>query len=189
MEDYSIKIMKLLEKREAILTGHFLLSSNLHSGRYIQMAKVFQYPNDASFLGKELSQCFLDKKIDIVLSPALGGITIGYEVARHLKKRAIFGERRDGKMGLFRGYKIEEGENVLIVEDVLTTGKTIKEMIKLVDENKANIIGIGVVVDRRIKGDVFNNVKSLIKLNIETYDPSLCPFCKKGIAFVKPGSR
>lgn len=182
-----IMIMELLKEKGAILEGHFLLSGGLHSQRYIQMAKVFQYPDDASLLGKELSRCFLDRKIDIILSPALGGITIGYEVARHLKKRAMFGERRDGKMGLFRGYKIKRDENILIIEDVLTTGKTIKEMIELVNKSKGNIVGIGVVVDRGIKGEL--DVKSLIKLNIETYHPSSCPFCKNGIPFVKPGSR
>lgn len=182
-----MEIVKLLKERGAILNGHFLLSSGRHSGRYIQMAKIFQYPDDASFLGHSLAGCFLDKKVDIVLSPALGGITIGYEVARHLKKRAIFGERRDGKMGLFRGFEIKKDEDVLIVEDVLTTGKTIKEMIELVAESKAHVVGIGVVVDRSMKYEL--DVKSLIKLNIETYAPPLCPLCKKGIPFVKPGSR
>lgn len=182
-----MEIMKLLKEREAILRGHFLLSGGGHSQTYIQMAKVFQYPDDASCLGRYLAECFLDKNIDIVLSPALGGITIGYEVARHLKKRAIFAERRDGKMGLFRGFEIKKGENVLIVEDVLTTGKTIREMMGLVDESNAHLIGIGVVIDRSIKYEL--DVKSLIKLDIETYDPPSCPLCKGGIPFVKPGSR
>lgn len=183
-------IIKLLEEKGAILKGHFLLSSGLHSQTYIQMAKVFQYPDVSSFLGKKLASCFLDKKIDIVISPALGGVTIGYEVARHLKKRAIFGERRDGKMGFFREFELKEGENVLIVEDVLTTGKTIKEMIELIKEYKANIVEIGVVIDRSEIGvlDVFD-VKSLIKLKIETYSLSSCPLCKEGIPFIKPGSR
>lgn len=179
--------MQLLEEKEAILNGHFLLSGGLHSQRYIQMAKVLQYPDDASLLGEKLGGCFKDKKIDVVLSPALGGIIIGYEVARYLKKRAIFGERRDEKMGLFRGFEIKEDENVLIIEDVLTTGKTIKEMIELVTKSKANIAGIGVVIDRSLTDDL--DVKSLIKLTIETYSPSSCPLCKKGIPFIKPGSR
>ncbi|MEW6007605.1 MAG: orotate phosphoribosyltransferase [bacterium] len=180
-------VMKLLEEKKAILDGHFLLSSGLHSKKYIQMAKVFQYPDAASFLGKELGGAFKDRKIDIVLSPALGGITIGYEVARCFKKRAIFSERRDGKMGLFRGFEIKGGENVLIVEDVFTTGKTIKELIELVSNCKANIAGIGVVIDRSETKDF--DVKSLIKLNIETYPPASCPLCKEGIPFIKPGSR
>ncbi|MEW6103862.1 MAG: orotate phosphoribosyltransferase [bacterium] len=185
-------VMKLLEEKGAILNGHFLLSSGLHSKRYIQMAKVLQYPNPASFLGKGLAEIFKKDKIDIVLSPALGGITIGYEVARHLNKRAIFSERRDGKMGLFRGFEIKEKENVLIIEDVFTTGKTIKELIELIDNCKANITGIGVVIDRGQRAEGRGQraeIRSLIRLNIETYRPEECPLCKEGIPFIKPGSR
>ncbi|HAW49719.1 TPA: orotate phosphoribosyltransferase [bacterium] len=180
-------ILEMLKEKGAVLEGHFLLSSGLHSKTYIQMAKILQWPEDVSFLGERLARLFLGKNIDVVLSPAIGGITIGYETARYIKKRAIFAERRDGKMGLFRNFEIKAGECVLIVEDVFTTGGTVNEMVEIVEECGGNVVGIGVLVDR--SKEKRDDVSSLVKIDIEVWKGEECPLCKESIPIIKPGSR
>ena len=184
------KVLDLLKKSSALLEGHFLLSSGLHSNRYVQCALVLQYPNYAAFLAKELVKKFGKTKIDVVVSPAIGGIVFGQEVARVLRARTIFAEREEGKLTLRRGFDIKKGEKVLVVEDVLTTGGSVREILKIVREKNGKLIGIGSIVDRSIRQLNFNvPLKSILKLQIKTYDVQHCPFCKKGLPVVEPGSR
>jgi orotate phosphoribosyltransferase len=183
-------ILELLYKRGAILTGHFLLSSGLHSDTYIQCAQVCQYPEDNSFLAKKIASNFEDKEIDLVVGPAIGGIIIAYEVARVLNVRNIFAEREMGSLTFRRGFFVKENERVLIVEDVITTAGTVRELKELVISYGGNVVGVGSIVKR---GDIEEidgiPIKSLLYLPLSVYYPSECPLCKENIPVVKPGSR
>ncbi|HBT19903.1 MAG TPA: orotate phosphoribosyltransferase [Peptococcaceae bacterium] len=184
------KVEEILKSCGALWEGHFLFTSGLHGDKYIQCAKVSQYPKYNELFCRELASRFDAGTIDVVLGPAVGGILIAYEMARQLDARAIFTERVDGKMKLRRGMCIEEGENVLIVEDVITTGGTVKELIPIVQESKGNVVGIAAFVNRnkdRVKFDY--PVEVLYEGVLEDYKPEDCPLCKKGIPLVKPGSR
>jgi len=190
MSDTGKKTMDLLKKSKALLEGHFLLSSGLHSNRYVQCALVLQYPNYAAFLAKEIAKKFGKVKIDTVISPAIGGIVFGHEVARAIRARALFAEREEGKLTLRRGFDIRKDERVLVAEDVLTTGGTVKEIIKIVRNKKAKLVGVGSLVNRSMKRFNFGvPLKSLVKLNIKTFDAQHCPLCKEGLPLAKPGSR
>ena len=183
--------LNLFRKCDALLEGHFLLSSGLHSSQYIQCAKVLQYPECGTKLGKAIAELFQHIQCDVVVSPAIGGILIAQEVARALGVRAIFCERKDGKMILRRGFRIEKGERVLIVEDIITTGCSTMEVIAAVESFKGCIVGIGAIIDRSEKAISFpTEFKSLAKLNLENYNSDNCSICEKGeIPLVKPGSR
>ncbi len=183
-------IISLLLKTEGLLRGHFLLSSGLHSPQYLQCALVLQHPKRATYLGKELSKKFSEEKVDVVIGPALGGIIIAYEVARALGIKALFAERAEEKMQLRRGFKINQGERVLVVEDVITTGSSVQEVIELVKELGGIVVGVGVLIDRS-HGRVNLGVplKTLASLNIETYPKESCPLCRQGLPLVKPGSK
>ena len=183
------QVYNLFKEKGALLEGHFLLSSGLHSPIYLQCAKLLQYPDIAEKLCSQLAGNFKEK-IDVVISPAVGGIIVGHEVARALKVRAIFAERVEDKMALRRGFELKEGENVLSVEDVVTTGGSLKEIIQLAIEKGCNIIGIGSLVDRS-GGKVQFDVKkvSLLTLEIKNYPKESCPLCKKGIPVNYLGSR
>jgi orotate phosphoribosyltransferase len=183
-------IISLLLKTEGLLNGHFLLSSGLHSGKYLQCAKVLQYPTYAAHLGTELAQKFKDKKVDVVIGPAIGGIIIAYEVARALGVRALFAEREEERMALRRGFKIKKGEKVLIVEDVITTGGAVQEVKQLVEGLGGEVVGIGALIDRRMDVTQYNiHPVALSTIKIETYDPAECPLCRDRIPLVKHGSR
>lgn len=183
------QIYTLFKQKEALLEGHFLLTSGLHSPMYLQCAKILQYPDIAEKLCIQLAENFKEK-IDVVISPAVGGIIIGYEVARALKVRAIFAERVEDKMVLRRGFELKEGENVLAVEDVVTTGGSLKEIIQLARGKGCNIIGAGSLVDRN-GGKVQFGVKkvALLTLEVKTYQKESCPLCKQGIPVTYLGSR
>lgn len=190
MSDAGKKAMDLLKKSKALLEGHFLLSSGLHSNRYVQCALVLQYSNYAAFLAKEIAKKFGKVKIDTVISPAIGGIVFGQEVARDIGAKAIFAEREEGKLTLRRGFDIKKDEKILVIEDVLTTGGSAKEIIKIIKKKKAKLIGVGSLVNRSMKRLDFGvPFKSLVKLDIKTFDAQHCPYCSKGLALVKPGSR
>ncbi len=184
--------LNLYKKRNAYLKGHFKLSSGLHSEYYMQSAMVLQYPHDAYKLCSSIAEHFKDKKIDTVIAPAMGGVLVSYDVARALGEnvKSIFAERVDGKLTLRRGFRIEKTDNVLIVEDVITTGKSVNETIDLVRTYTDNIVGIGVLADR---GGNFDSKGldyfPLIKLDIVNYEPDSCPLCKQGVPLEKPGSR
>ena len=181
-------VMEILTKCKAVLKGHFLLSSGLHSDTYFQMALVFQYPEYGEEISRKLAEKFEGEEIDVVIGPAMGGIILSYELGKILKKRTIFSEREEGKMKLRRGFYINEGEKVLICEDVMTTGSSVKEVIEVIKENKGIVAGIGCIVERG-KVELGYPVVSLIKLEVKNYSPSECPLCSKKIPFIKPGSR
>ncbi|KUK31773.1 MAG: Orotate phosphoribosyltransferase [Thermoanaerobacterales bacterium 50_218] len=184
------ELLEIFRNSGALLEGHFLLSSGLHSDRYIQCALVLQYPDLAAKLGAELARWFQDLPVDVVIGPALGGILVAYEVARALNVRAIFAEREDGVMTLRRGFSVNPGERVLVVEDVVTTGGSTREVIEVVQKAGAQLIGVGALVDRHTGTLDFGvPFHSLLRLEIATYSPESCPLCEKGKPLVKPGSR
>jgi len=183
------EVLKLFEKNNALLTGHFKLSSGLHSEKYLQCALVLQYPAVAEKLSEELAGKF-SGKIDVVVGPALGGVTLAYEVARALKVRGLFTERQDGKMALRRGFSILKGENVLVVEDVVTTGGSTKEVIEVVKSLGGKVAGVGSIIDRSEGAIDFGApFYSLAKIKVLSYKEGECPLCKKGVPVTKPGSR
>ena len=184
------EILDIFKKCGAILKGHFELSSGLHSPQYLQAALVLQYPEYAGKLCSELAESFRGDKIDLVAAPALGGIIVAHEVARALGVRAVFAERVEGRLTLRRGFSLKEGEGVLVVEDVVTTGKSTRETIEVMKSSGGIIRGIGTLVDRSgDKAELGIPFKSLITLTIPTYEPKICPLCKEGGIAVKPGSR
>lgn len=186
-----IDIIKLLDKAGAYLKGHFILSSGLHSDRYLQCAILLSYPGYAEKLCKALAAKFKRKRIDIVVGPAHGGILVAYELARALSARAFFTERKQGLMQLRRNFFIKKREKVLIAEDVITTGKSVNEVIEAIRQYQPEIIGIACLVDRSGKDKPFGKLRlwSLAKIDIKTYQPRDCPLCRRNIPLVKPGSR
>jgi len=184
------KILKLFEKHNAYLKGHFQLSSGLHSNGYMQCALVLQYPKYSQKFGKAIAELYKDEKIDCVVGPAMGGVIIAFDVARALKVRSIFTERKDGKMALRRGFSINKGERILVVEDVITTGGSAAEVIELLQGMGACVVGVSSIIDRSNGAAGFTvPFKPLTKADIATYDPQVCPLCKKGLPIDKPGSR
>ncbi|OGF62261.1 MAG: orotate phosphoribosyltransferase [Candidatus Fischerbacteria bacterium RBG_13_37_8] len=181
--------LALLKEKGAYLEGHFKLSSGLHSGAYVQCARVLQYPDVAYDLGAYLGEQFKGNRIDVVLSPALGGILIGHEVARELGCRCVFGERENDSMKLRRGFEIYEGEHCLIVEDVITTGKATREMWDIVVNNKGTVAGVGCIVNRSEGFSVSVPLFHIVRLKIENYQPEQCPMCQKNEPITSPGSR
>jgi orotate phosphoribosyltransferase len=182
-------VLNLYKRYGAFMEGHFLLSSGLHSRFYLQSAQVLQYPSVAEMLCASLAEKFLDKNIDIVIAPAVGGIIVAHEVARKLSARAIFAEREKNVFTLRRGFFIDKGEKVAVVEDVVTTGGSVEEVVDLVKKYKGEVVGIGALVDRSRNFAPFVQYNYLLKLNIENYKPKNCPLCKEGITLVKPGSK
>lgn len=184
------EILDIFIKTEALLSGHFLLTSGRHSDRYFQCAKVLQYPQYTEMICSALYNFFKNDKIDTVIAPAIGGIVVGQEVARQLNKRFIFAEREDKSLSLRRGFTIEKGENVLVCEDVVTTGGSVFEVMDIVKQNDANVVGVGMIVDRSA-GKVDFGVKqaSSLRLDVVSYEPSDCPLCKQNLPLIKPGSR
>ncbi len=182
--------IEIFTKANALLTGHFRLTSGRHSGQYMQCAQVLQYPQYAARLCEALAEKFAGTKIDVVVGPALGGIIVAYEVGRALGVKTFFTEREQRTMSLRRGFTINPGDKVLVVEDVVTTGGSVKEVIDVVREKGGEVVGVGVLVDRS-NGKVDFGVKteSILQMEIESYDPEDCPLCKQGLPLVKPGSR
>lgn len=182
--------LEIFEKTNALLKGHFKLSSGLHSERYLQCAIVLQHPEYAKALCKELAGYFKKERPSVVIGPAIGGIIVSYEVANALGCRSMFTERENDKMTLRRGFGIERSDRVLVAEDVITTGGSTKEVMEVVRGSGAKLIGVGAIVDRSCeKIDFSVNFKGLIKMDIKTFREEECPLCKKGIPITKPGSR
>ncbi len=186
--------LAVLKKTKALLEGHFILSSGLHSSKYIQCAKLLSKPNQASKLCKSLALKIKKKfkKVDIILSPAMGGIVIGYEIGRILNKETIFCERVNKKFKLRRGFKIKPKSRVLIVEDVITTGKSSLECIKIIKKSKAKHIGFACIIDRSEKKTLkikTRNIVSQVKIDIPTYKKNKIPLSLKKIPIISPGSR
>jgi len=188
------EVLTLFKERGALLQGHFKLTSGLHSDSYLQCALVLQYACDADRLGAELARKFKDpnqeKPVTTVIAPALGGILLGYVIARPLGARSLYAERVDGKFALRRGFALAPGENVIIAEDVLTTGGSVRELFNLVEEARAHVVGIAALADRSESTLKFPVRKeALLRLPLVTYQPDTCPLCQQGIPLVKPGSR
>ncbi|MDP2912628.1 MAG: orotate phosphoribosyltransferase [Candidatus Omnitrophota bacterium] len=184
------EVLGIFDKYGALLKGHFKLSSGLHSEKYLQCALVLQHPGISEILSKALAKRFAADKIDVVIGPALGGVTLAYEVARALGARGIFAEREDGEMALRRGFSIMKGERVLVVEDVVTTGGSTKEVMRLVRADGGKIVGVGSIIDRSVgKAGLGAPFESLAKVEIEAFKERSCPLCKNNIPVIKPGSR
>ena len=184
--------LKILKETNALLEGHFILSSGLHSDKYIQCAKLLSNPTKAKeiclSLSKKISNEF--SKIDLILSPAMGGIVIGYEIGRLLNLETIFAERVDGNFMLRRGFEIKKKQRVVILEDVITTGKSSLECSKLVDNNQGEILGYACLIDRSNgKSQINKKIISQIEIQIPTYEKNNLPSHLQKIKAIKPGSR
>ena len=182
------EVLGLLEKAQGVLHGHFCLTSGLHSNIYFQCAKLYQYPEIVEELGKQLAEKLSDIEFDTIIAPAIGAVIIGYETAKQAGKRNLFVERKDGIMQLRRGYTLKKGERVVIIEDVITTARTIKETMEAIKDFEPEVVAVGCIVDRT-KGLTPYNIKSLMQIEPVTYAPEDCPLCREGIPLVKPGSR
>jgi orotate phosphoribosyltransferase len=187
------KSLNILRKTNALLEGHFVLSSGLHSSKYIQCAKLLSQPHHADKICKSLAKKIKKnvKKFDIILSPAMGGIIIGYEIGKILKKETIFCERVSGKFKLRRGFTINKGSKVLIIEDVITTGKSSMECVKLIKKNKAKLVGFASLIDRSTKKSlkIKKKIISHLKIDVPTFKRNELPDYLKKVPITTPGSR
>jgi orotate phosphoribosyltransferase len=184
------QIVEIFKETKALLEGHFQLTSGLHSPQYFQCARVLQFPKYLHLLCGEIARHFEYNEVEVVISPAIGGIVVGTEVGRMLGVRTIFAERKEGKMELRRGFEIRAGERILVVEDVVTTGGSTKEVIELVNNARAALVGTACIVDRS-NGKVQFDTKqfAVLQMEVTAYQPQDCPLCKSGSTVVKPGSR
>jgi len=186
------EVMKKFEQAGAIQKGHFKLTSGVHSDTYIQCAQIMQHPEFMHNLCSELGKKFRGDDIDVIVGPAIGGIIMAHVMARVLGPwvRAIFTERENGKMTLRRSFEINQGEKVLVVEDVTTTGSSVREVMDIVKSRQGKVVGVGVLIDRSGgKVDFGIKTEKLLTVDIKTHLPEECPLCKKGIPVAKPGSR
>jgi len=188
------EVQKIFEMNNALLNGHFLLTSGLHSPQYLQCALVLQHPATAEKLCAELAERIKKDKrigeIDLVIAPALGGVIVAHEVGRALNVRALFTERQEGSMKLRRGFQIKPGERALVVEDVVTTGGSTGEVMEVVSQNEGVTVAVGSLIDRS-GGTLDQGVPrhALAVLTVPSYRPEECPLCRAGSTPVKPGSR
>lgn len=185
------QVKDLFIKTGAIMEGHFLLTSGLHSPMYVEKFQVLQHPKYTEQLCKALAEKFADQNVEVVVGPVTGGILLAHEVGKALGTRAIFTERENGKMTFRRGFCVEKGERVLIVEDIVTTGGSVKEVIEAVKAQGGIPIGVGMLVDRSNGKAYFDEVpyQALLHLTVTTYPPEACPLCKAGKPMTKRGSR
>ena len=187
------KSLDILKKTNALLEGHFVLSSGLHSSKYVQCARLLSFPAKAQIICKSLANKIKKhfKKIDLILAPAMGGIIIGYEIGKLLKKETIFCERVNGKFTLRRGFNIRKGAKVLILEDVITTGKSSMECVKLIKKAKAITIGFASIIDRSSRKNlkIKKKIISHLKIDVPTFKKNQIPKYLKSIPITTPGSR
>lgn len=184
------KVLSLFSEREALLEGHFVLSSGLHSPTYLQCALALQYPADAARFGRAIAKHFANTPIETVASPAIGGLVIGYATASALNVRFIWTERESGVMTLRRGFTVRKGERILVVEDVMTTGGSTRECIDALKKDGAKVVAAASIIDRSNgKTDVGVPRIFLAGLDVPSYAPDNCPLCERGQSVVKPGSR
>ena len=184
------RIVEILKEAGVLQEGHFRLTSGRHSAKYLQCAKIFQYTKYSEELCGVLAEKYASAGVDVVIGPAIGAIQMSYEVSRALGVKNIFAERENGVMTLRRGFTIEPGQKVLVVEDVVTTGGSVREVMDIVREKGGEIVGVGSIVDRTGgKIDFGVPFKAVISMEVTSYEESECPLCKQGIPIVKPGSR
>ena len=187
------KSLNILKKTNALLEGHFVLSSGLHSSKYIQCAKLLSQPHKAEIICKSLANKIRKnfKNIDLILAPAMGGIIIGYEIGKLLKKETIFCERVNGKFTLRRGFFIKKNSKVLIVEDVITTGKSSMECVKIINKAKAKLVGFASIIDRSSQKTlkIKKKIISHLKISVPTYNSNKLPRNLKTVKITTPGSR
>ena len=183
-----IDVVEILKECDALLEGHFLLSSGKHSNRYCQCAKLLQYPDKAEKVISIVKDKVQSLNLDIIVGPAMGGITAAYELGRQLGIKAIFTERENNVMTLRRGFEIKPGDRILIMEDVVTTGKSSMETARVIENADGIVVGIGCIVDRKVS-EIQLPLYSSVELFFETYDEDNCPMCKDGSKPLKPGSR
>ena len=188
------EILDLFRRSGALLEGHFRLTSGLHSSGYLQCALVLSHPEWAATLGSALADRVRGARATVVLSPALGGVIIGHEVARALGARALFAERQDGVLTLRRGFTLSERDRVLVIEDVMTTGGSTRETMDVARAAGAHVVGAASIVNRsgapmKFESYVDVSVESLLDYSLPTYEPQECPLCAQGLPVVKPGSR
>lgn len=181
-------IEELLQNNNGLLKGHFCLTSGLHSDTYFQCAKLYEKPQVVEELGRELAKKLSELDFDTIISPAIGAIIIGYETAKHAGKRFLFVERKDGILQLRRDYRLSRSEKVIILEDVITTARTIDETKAAIADFEPKIVGVASIVDRT-NGKTQYRISSLLQANPVTYNPETCPLCQESIPLVKPGSR
>ena len=184
------KVIESFKRTGALLEGHFVLTSGLHSTNYLQSALVLQYPAEAEALAHALADQLRRQRIETVAAPAIGGIVIGYEVARALGAKSIWTEREQGQMALRRGFSVRPGETVLVVEDVITTGGSTRETIQVLRAEGARVVAAASIIDRSGgRADVGVPRIALATLDVPTFAPSACPACARGEPAIKPGSR
>lgn len=183
-------ILEIFLKTNALLNGHFLLTSGRHSNQYFQCSQVLQHPAYNEIICRMIADHFINSEIDVIISPAIGGIIVGQEVARLLGKKSIFAEREDKILTLRRGFQIEEGKKYLVCEDVVTTGGSVFEVMDIVRNNGGIVAGVGYIVDRSNNKVQFNVPQfSTLQLEVVSYNSEECPLCKQNIPAIKPGSR
>ncbi len=187
-------VLKMFKDRGALLQGHFKLTSGLHSDSYLQCALLLQYACDADRLGAELARKIkkqsAEKPVTVVITPAIGGLVMGYVIARPLGVRAIFAERVEGQFVLRRGFVLAPGEEVIVAEDVITTGGSVREVAALVENSGAHVAGFAALAERGQSETHFPAPKHvLLRLPLITYPPDSCPLCEQGLPLIKPGSR
>ena len=184
------RILGIFRDRGALLEGHFILSSGRHSREYLQCAKALEFASDANALGRNIADLFADTNIDTIASPAIGGLVIGFATASALNVRFIWTERQNGEMTLRRGFSLREGERVVVVEDVITTGGSTRECIAEIERAGGNVVAAACIIDRSNgRADVGVPLRSLVKMDVESFAPDECLMCKDGVPAVKPGSR
>jgi orotate phosphoribosyltransferase len=185
-----LDVLALLNKTGALLQGHYRLSSGLHSPNYVQCALLLQHPRNARALGEALAKLVRSMKPKKIVAPAMGGLIIGYTVAEALDLPMVFTERKDGEMTLRRGFRINRGDPVVIIEDVVTTGKSTRETAAVVAQHGGLVFGYGSILNRSGRENPFDHpYESLLTLGLETWDEKSCPLCAKGMAVDSPGSR
>lgn len=184
------RVLQIFKEAGVLLEGHFLLTSGRHSNRYLQCARIFRHAAYSEELCAALAEQFADQNIDLVIGPALGAVQMAYEVSRSLKCENFFAEREDGKMTLRRGFAVKPGSRVLVVEDVVTTGGSVREVMDIVREQGGIVAGVGSIVDRT-GGEIDFGVpyRAVISMKVESWPAGECPICETGAPLVKPGSR
>lgn len=184
------EIMEILRETKVLREGHFRLTNGRHSRQSMQISQVIQYPKFLEVLCEELARRFKGEEIDVVVAPAIGGILVAYEVAKTLGTRCLFIEREEGKMVFRRGFTLEEDENVLVVEDAVTTGDSVQEVLEAVKERGGSVRGVGIVLDRS-GGKIHFGVhtEALVSLECQSWEPEVCPLCKEGVPLGKPGAK